>query len=86
MLYVIVAILAVAIAVFTMQNTEQVTVSLLVWKIPQVPLALVVLFSVGLGIVLVGVPLWFERWRLRNRLRTIESLSVPHEGDKPPRL
>jgi uncharacterized integral membrane protein len=81
MLYLIVAIVAVVIAVFTMQNTDQVTVSLLIWRVPKVPLAAVVLFSVGLGIVLVGVPLWFERWRLRSRLRAIEARAA----SEPPR-
>src|SRR2546426_5179766 len=37
------------------------------------PLATIMLVSVGLGVVLVGVPLLVERWRLRSRLRALES-------------
>ena len=76
MAYILVAIIAVAVAVFTLQNTERVTVTLLVWRIPEVPLAAVVLFAAGAGIVAVGVPLWLQRWRLRSRLRALESRAL----------
>ena len=83
MAYLIVAIIAVLVAVFTIQNTEPVTVTLLVWRVTPVPLAAVVLVSLAAGIVLVGVPLWIQRWRLRSRLRSLEARAVPPEG-KPP--
>ncbi len=72
MLYVIVAIIAVAVAVFTLQNTGGVTVTLLVWRIGEMPLAAVILFAFAAGIVLAGVPLWIERWRLRSQRRVLE--------------
>ncbi len=83
MAYLIVTIVAVLMAVFTIQNTEPVTVTLLVWRITPVPLAAVVLVSLAAGTVLVGVPLWIQRWRLRSRLRSLEARAVPPEG-KPP--
>ncbi len=45
----------------------------LVWSLAAIPLVTVILVSVASGIVLVGVPLWFERWRLRARVRSLES-------------
>lgn len=71
MTYALVAALAVIVAVFTMQNTTVVSVRFLVWEQP-VPLAGVILLSLGVGIVLVGVPLWVQRWHLRARLRAVE--------------
>ncbi len=86
MAYLIVAIAAVAVAVFTMQNTDRVTVTLLLWQVGQVPLAAVVLFSLGTGIVLAGVPLWLQRWRLRSRVRSLESrLARAAEAPPPPK-
>jgi uncharacterized integral membrane protein len=79
--YLLVAMLAVAVAVFTMQNTEPVTVTLLVWRFASIPLASVVLVALGTGIVLVGVPLWLQRWRLRSKLRALESR--PARPDNP---
>ncbi len=75
MLYVIVAIIAVAVAVFTLQNTGGVTVTLLVWRIGEMPLAAVILFAFAAGIVLAGVPLWMQRWRLGSQLLVPESFA-----------
>jgi uncharacterized integral membrane protein len=66
--YIVVAVLAVGVAVFAMQNTDHVVVKFLFWEIANVPVAAVVLASLGVGILLVGVPLWFQVWRLRHRL------------------
>jgi uncharacterized integral membrane protein len=73
MAYLIVAVVAVAVAVFTMQNTQAVTVTFLLWRVLEVPLAAVVLFSLAAGVVIVGVPLWLQRWRLRSRIRSLET-------------
>jgi uncharacterized integral membrane protein len=70
--YVIVAIVAVAAAVFAMQNTTPVDVSFLAWQLALVPVAAVVLASLGAGIVIVGIPLWFQLWRARRRARALE--------------
>lgn len=80
--YFLAALVAAAVAVFTMQNTAAVTVRLLVWRVADVPLAAVVLFAVALGIVVVGLPLWIQGWRLRTRLRSLESRAVPPD-DRP---
>ncbi len=78
--YLIVAIVAVAVTVFTLQNTAAVTVRLFLWRVADAPLAAVVLFSFAAGIVLAGVPLWVQGWRLRSRLRSLESRPEPPAG------
>ena len=71
--YALVAILASAITVFALQNSVPTSISFLVWRADAVPLAGVILASVAAGIVLVGVPLWVDRWRLRARARALEA-------------
>ena len=71
--YVFVAIVASAITVFALQNNTPTSVRFLVWKLEAFALAAVILVSVALGVVLVGVPLLFERWRLRSRVRSLET-------------
>lgn len=84
MTYVLVAALAVAVAVFAMQNTTTVSVHFLFWEIERLPLAAVILFSFGVGVVLVGIPLWLQRWHLRGRLRTLERrIAAPPAPARP---
>jgi len=83
MLYVTVAILAVAVAVFTVQNTRAVTVTLLVWRINEVPLAALILLALCAGIVVAGVPLWIQRWGLRRRLRVQEAFTSARDSGAP---
>ena len=52
MLLVAVAIIAVLVAVFTLQNTQAVTVTLVAWRIAEVPLAAVALFAFALYLAL----------------------------------
>lgn len=81
--YIIVAVVAVAVAIFAMQNTTPVTVRFIAWQIEEVPVAAVVLASLGAGIVIVGIPLWFRVWRLRSRLRA-QPAAQPSAVDVPP--
>ncbi len=70
--YISVAVIVVAITLFALQNTAPTSIRFLIWGLKDVPLATVILVSVASGIVLVGVPLWFDRWRLRARARSLE--------------
>src|SRR5436189_132627 len=71
--YIVVAIVAIAITAFALQNNTPTAVRFLFWNLPGVPLATIILVSVTLGVVLVGVPLLIGRWRLRLRLRSLEA-------------
>ncbi|MBI4638828.1 MAG: LapA family protein [Candidatus Rokubacteria bacterium] len=71
--YAVVAILAAAVAVFALQNSAPTRVRLLFWVVDGVPLAAVILFSLAVGIVVVGLPLWIQRWQLRTRARALEA-------------
>jgi uncharacterized integral membrane protein len=73
MRYALIAILASAITVFALQNNAPVSVQFLAWNRDGIPLATVILASVVAGALLVGVPLWIGRWRLRSRARALET-------------
>lgn len=81
--YLIVTIVAVAVAVFTMQNTTRVAVRFAIWEAPDVPLAAVVLASLGVGILIAAVPLWFRLLAARSRVRKLSSARPP-ESLPPP--
>lgn len=83
--YAFVVLVAVAVAVFAMQNTSTVTVQFIIWKIEQVPLAAVVLSSLAAGAIIVGLPLYVQLWRARSRLRGQSAFRPPDEPeDRPP--
>lgn len=71
--YLLVAIIAAAVAVFTLQNSAPTRVQFAIWSIDGVPLAAVVLLALAAGLVLAGVPLLIQRWRLRARVRAMET-------------
>ena len=68
--YLVVALLAVAVTIFAVANGESITVNL-ISAIVRRTLACSV--SVGAGIVVAGIPLSLQRWRLRARTRTLEA-------------
>ena len=71
--YFIVALIAAAIAVFSLQNSGATSVHFLVWTVNDLPLAAVALIAFGTGLVLAGLPLWMRTWRWRSRARSCES-------------
>ncbi len=71
--YVVAAIVAAVVAVVAVQNPQPVTVTFATWQFEAVPLVVLILVPLALGIVIAGVPLWLQRWRLRVRLRNTEA-------------
>ena len=71
--YLLVALLAAAVAVFALQNSGQTSVRFLMWTLEGLPLAAVALASLGIGLVVAGVPLWISSWRSRSQARASEA-------------
>ena len=71
--YVVVAILTAAIVVFAFQNGTPVSVKFLGWTVPEVSAAAVILIALVSGLLIAAIPLWLQRWRLRVRVRGLES-------------
>jgi len=70
--YLVVALLAVAVTIFAILNSAPITVNLVLRQY-EIPLSALVLLSLAAGIVVAGVPLGIQRWRLRARTRTLQT-------------
>ena len=70
--YVVVAIVAASVAVFALQNGSPTPVRFMFWTVEGFPLAGLILLSLACGLVVAGLPLMIQRWRLRARLRAAE--------------
>ena len=71
--YLLVVLLAAAVAVVALQNSAQTSVRFLVWTLEGLPLAAVALASLGIGLVVAGLPLWIRSWHWRSRSRSAEA-------------
>jgi uncharacterized integral membrane protein len=71
--YLVVAILAAAIATFALQNSEAVTIHFLFWSFRPLPIAGVTLSALAVGLIVAGVPLALARRRWRARSRGLET-------------
>ena len=71
--YLLVALVAAAIAVFALQNSAATSVRFLVWTLDDLPLAAVALIALAAGLIVAGLPLWISRWRWRSRSRVCEA-------------
>ena len=71
--YVVVAVLAVIVTIFALQNTDPATVRFLIWRLEAVPVAGLVLASLIVGLLIAGVPLGVRLGVWRSRARSLES-------------
>jgi uncharacterized integral membrane protein len=82
--YLVVALLGAAVAVFALQNGTPATVRFFVWHIEGLPLAGLILGAFAVGLVFAGVPLSIQRWRARAQARRLEARIRDLEGPSPP--
>ena len=71
--YVFMALVGAAAALFAVQNLDPVVIRFLVWRIEGMPLALVILVSAFVGVVFASLSGFAQQWRLRSRLRQLEN-------------
>jgi uncharacterized integral membrane protein len=91
--YLVVAILAAAVATFALQNSEPVAIHFLFWSFRPLPIAGVTLAALAVGLIVAGVPLALarRRWRLRSRgletrVATLETSLADRERAEQERL
>jgi uncharacterized integral membrane protein len=82
--YLLVAVLGAAIAVFAIQNLSPVVIRFLGWKIESA-LSLVVLLSILVGVVLTALCGLVPHWKLRSRIRQLESRLAQRPAPEPAR-
>jgi uncharacterized integral membrane protein len=70
--YLLVALVAAAIAVFALQNSAATSVRFLAWTLDGLPLAAVALIALGVGLLTSSLPLGISRWRWRSRARSCQ--------------
>ena len=79
--YLLIAAVAIAIAIFALQNPDQVSIRFLGWQIERAPLAAVILISGAVGAIIVSLIGFVQRWKLHSRIRQLETrvrnLEVP---------
>src|SRR5262245_19874217 len=72
-LYVLIAMIGAAAAVFALQNVDPVVIRFLTWRIEGAPLALVIMVSVIAGVVFTAMVGLVQQWKLRSRIRQLEN-------------
>ncbi|MEK7710061.1 MAG: LapA family protein [candidate division NC10 bacterium] len=82
--YVLVATAAIAVAIFALQNPDQVTIRFLAWQIERAPLAAVILVSGAAGAIIVSLIGFVQRWQLRSKIRQLETRVRSLEVARPP--
>jgi uncharacterized integral membrane protein len=92
LVYILMAVLGAAAAVFALQNVDPVVIRFLGWRIEGAPLAMVIMLSVLLGIVITSLVGVVQQWKLRSRIRQLEArlaqappVPAPTRTDQPPR-
>jgi uncharacterized integral membrane protein len=78
--YLIVAVLAVSVALFALQNTDQTAVRFVLWRLEGVPIAGLVLGALGAGLLIAGLPLWIKLSVWRGRAHSLEARVTMLEG------
>jgi len=71
--YLVVAALAVIITIFALQNTAEITVRFAIWRLDGVPIAGLVLGSLGAGLLIAGAPLLIKLGIWRSRARSLQT-------------
>ena len=71
--YFVVALLTAAVVIFAFQNGTPLSVRFMGWTVPEVSAAAVILIALVSGLLIAAIPLWIQRWRLRVRVRGLES-------------
>jgi uncharacterized integral membrane protein len=82
--YVLMALIGAAAAVFALQNVDPVVIRFLGWRIEGAPLALVIMLSVLAGIVLMSLIGLVQQWKLRSRIRHLENRLAQSAVVPPP--
>jgi uncharacterized integral membrane protein len=70
--YLLMAVVGVLAMVFAVQNPDPVQVRFLHWRIADLPLSLVILFSAIVGVICAAVSGFAQQVRLRLKIRQLE--------------
>jgi uncharacterized integral membrane protein len=80
--YLLITAVALAIAVFALQNAQPVTLRFLWWRLEGAPLALVILVSGAAGAFVASAIGFLRHWKLRAEIRQVKSQGKAPEPPK----
>ena len=88
-IYLLMALIGAAAAIFALQNIDPVVIRFLAWRVEGAPLAMVIMLSVLVGIVLTSLVGFVQQWKLRSRIRQLENRlaqapALPTPRPEPP--
>jgi len=84
LVYLLMILVGAAAAVFALQNIDPVVIRFLGWRIEGTPLAMVIMLSVLAGIVLTSLVGLVRQWKLRSRIRQLETRLAQSPAASPP--
>lgn len=73
LVYVFMALVGAAVAIFALQNFDPVVIRFLGWRVDGMPLAMVILLSLLGGVVFASLAGIVRQWKLRARIRQLEA-------------
>ena len=84
-IYLLMAVVGVLAMIFAVQNPDPVAVRFLQWRIADLPLSLVILFSAIVGVICAAVSGFAQQVRLRLKIRQLERriAQLSDAPDKP---
>jgi len=84
--YLLMAVVGAAVAIFALQNVDPVVIRFLGWRAEGAPLAMVIILSLLAGIVFTALVGFIQQWKLRSRIRQLENRLAQFPASTPPRL
>jgi uncharacterized integral membrane protein len=82
--YLLMAVVGAAAAIFALQNIDPVVIRFLGWRIDGAPLSIVIMLSMVVGIVLTSLVGVVRHWKLRSQIRRLENRLTQLSASPPP--
>jgi uncharacterized integral membrane protein len=83
--YLLMAIVGAAAAIFALQNIDPVVIRFLTWRMEGAPLSMVIMLSIVVGVILASLVGFVRHWKLRARIRQLENRLARLPAAEPPR-
>ncbi len=84
--YVLMALVGAAAAIFAIQNIDPVVIRFLTWRIEGTPVSLVIMLSIMVGVILTSMLGIVRQWKLRSKIRQLEAKVAQLQASSPARI
>ena len=84
--YVLMALVGAAAAIFAIQNIDPVVIRFLTWRIEGTPVSLVIMLSIMVGVILTSMLGIVRQWKLRSKIRQLEAKVAQLQASNPARI